>query len=368
MGVEILSAPGRHMFAGCCTPDGFQSHFEHILPIKKAKRIFIIKGGPGTGKSSLMKRVARRMTDLGHKVEYIHCSSDPESLDGLVVPEAGIAMLDGTAPHVMDPVLPGVVDEILYTGQFWNEQALIARRREVLEAGEGISGHYVRAIRYLRAAASVMENATAPGPGGIDRRGLTGLADEICRGWLPVEPAEGTGIRRMFSSAVTPEGIVDFTPSLLKDTEMMTGLECRQGGLPELLLARIADNASNAGYDTELFHAPFFPERIIMVVIPRLSMGFVAMNAWNRSGLTVSKSLDLDGYRILNQPDEKNFSVCIARELSDKLLDMAVQAMVRAKSIHDRLESYYVPAMDMAALDAWAGDTVKKIEKWLPGG
>ena len=38
-------------------------------------------------------------------MEYF-CSSDPESLDGVAIPEKGAALMDGTAPHVYDPVLP----------------------------------------------------------------------------------------------------------------------------------------------------------------------------------------------------------------------------------------------------------------------
>jgi len=32
-------------------------------------------------------------------VEYHHCSSDGNSLDGVALPDQGIALLDGTAPH-----------------------------------------------------------------------------------------------------------------------------------------------------------------------------------------------------------------------------------------------------------------------------
>ena len=49
-----------------------------------------------------MKKTAAVMLDHGYDVEYMHCSSDNNSLDGIVIPKIGVAMIDGTAPHVVD--------------------------------------------------------------------------------------------------------------------------------------------------------------------------------------------------------------------------------------------------------------------------
>ena len=46
-----------------------------------------------------MRRVSETAQGLGLKAWEILCSSDPDSLDGLILPEAGLAMVDGTAPH-----------------------------------------------------------------------------------------------------------------------------------------------------------------------------------------------------------------------------------------------------------------------------
>src|SRR5690554_6153355 len=96
----------RHIFLGGNTHLGFFSYYDHILPQEDADIIFVIKGGPGTGKSSCMKKSAREMLSRGHVVEFMHCSSDSDSLDGIVIRDLKAAMLDGTAPHVVDPKHP----------------------------------------------------------------------------------------------------------------------------------------------------------------------------------------------------------------------------------------------------------------------
>lgn len=54
---------------------------------------------PGGGKSSLMKDIGRRALDEGFTLEYHHCPSDPNSIDGIVINELGVAIVDGTPPH-----------------------------------------------------------------------------------------------------------------------------------------------------------------------------------------------------------------------------------------------------------------------------
>jgi uncharacterized NAD-dependent epimerase/dehydratase family protein len=90
----------RHMFPGGNTSRGFFSYYDYILKQEDAARIFVIKGGPGVGKSTFMKKIAMEMVDRGYDVEFMHCSSDNNSLDGVVIPAVRVAFLDGTAPHV----------------------------------------------------------------------------------------------------------------------------------------------------------------------------------------------------------------------------------------------------------------------------
>lgn len=47
-----------------------------------------------------MKHVGAEMLDKSYDLEYLHCSSDSNSLDGVKVPELKIAFIDGTAPHI----------------------------------------------------------------------------------------------------------------------------------------------------------------------------------------------------------------------------------------------------------------------------
>lgn len=91
----------RRMFPGNNSSYGFYSYYDYVLPQEEASRIMIIKGGPGVGKSFFMKKLGEEMLSRGFDIEYHHCSSDPSSLDGVVVPSIKVALIDGTAPSIL---------------------------------------------------------------------------------------------------------------------------------------------------------------------------------------------------------------------------------------------------------------------------
>ena len=98
-------------FLGATTPAGFRGYFE---PLRRepGMQMLLIKSGPGCGKSTLMKRLAQAAEHTGETVERIHCASDPDSLDGVILPGRRKAIVDATAPHTMEPDAPGA-DEIV---------------------------------------------------------------------------------------------------------------------------------------------------------------------------------------------------------------------------------------------------------------
>ena len=61
-----------HYFPGGNTAEGFCSHFGDILPAPMQRRMFYLKGGPGVGKSTLMRRVGA--------VSYTHLTLPTNSL------------------------------------------------------------------------------------------------------------------------------------------------------------------------------------------------------------------------------------------------------------------------------------------------
>ena len=144
-------------YLGANSPTGFYSLYSELLPPETASVIYILKGGPGCGKSTLMRQVAQQAAQAGETVEYILCSADPDSLDAVVLPRLGAALVDGTAPHVVEPKYPGAVEQYVNLGDCYDRAGLRAIRGEILTCMDGYKEHYQRAYRCLGAAERLRE-------------------------------------------------------------------------------------------------------------------------------------------------------------------------------------------------------------------
>ena len=124
---------GNHYFAAANTSSGFKSYFSDIFSIQNCHKLYILKGGPGVGKSTFMKTAAKCCEELGMTVEYYRCSSDPDSLDGIVIKDIKTAIADGTSPHAMEAGLAGAYEEIIDLGKAWDTKKLFENRDELLK-------------------------------------------------------------------------------------------------------------------------------------------------------------------------------------------------------------------------------------------
>lgn len=144
-------------FAAANSGRGFVSFYPEVFEGNGIMRRYLIKGGPGTGKSTLMRAVAQKALDEGMCVEYYRCSSDPESLDAVVI-EGRVAVIDATSPHCVEPRLAGANDEIINLGAFWNAEGLAARRGEIEVLSNNKSESYECAYNFISAACKVRKN------------------------------------------------------------------------------------------------------------------------------------------------------------------------------------------------------------------
>ena len=139
---------------------GFRSRFGEIFDSYTMEKIYVLKGGPGTGKSTLLKKVLGHAWPSGYFKEAIFCSSDPDSLDGAIISNGDrrVAILDGTAPHERDAVIPGAVDEIINLGEGFDIAALDGKRDEIRALTAKKKSAYKSAYSRLGIAGKVFES------------------------------------------------------------------------------------------------------------------------------------------------------------------------------------------------------------------
>ncbi|KNZ68431.1 hypothetical protein Tfer_3008 [Thermincola ferriacetica] len=347
----------KRVFPGGNTAQGFYSFYDSVL--QDMDRIFIIKGGPGTGKSSLMRRIGLALADRGYNVELLCCSSDNDSLDGIVVSDLKLAMVDGTAPHIVDPKNPGAVDQIINLGEFWDEEMLRQNKEAIIKCGQEVWECFREAYKCLKEAKTIHDEWEDYYAEGMDYTKANQVANSIINEIFSRQPVT----RHMFASAITPEGLVNYIDNITEGISTRYIIKGQPGTGKSTLLKKIAQAAADRGYNVDIYHCSLDPESLDMVVIPEINIAVI--NSMPPHTVEPTR----DGDRIIDmlecvspQVVEKNrAAVNDAEKRFNQKVEEAIRFISKAKKLHDELETYYIDAMDFAAVDETRDKILTKI-------
>ena len=347
-----MSKSDMNFFLGANSPAGFASLYGEFADEISEGRLFIIKGGPGCGKSTFMKRIADALRKCGYSAEYIRCSGDPDSLDAVYFPELQLAYADGTAPHALEPLYHGVSGEYVCLGEYCDSGALTSLRGDIESAVNAYRAKYRRAYSLIEAADAAVRDMYGAFITGSVRAGVKARADAAASRELK-KAGGASGYRKRFLGALTHRGRITFfdtVPALAERVYAVDG----EFGLSSLFLENISEKAISRGYDCILCPDEAHPERLRHLIIPSKSLAFVTHTPENPYPGEISRRFRLDALaaHALTPADKKHFRVC--RRLSRELENEAVSVLSEAKTLHDELERIYNPHVDFEAVCALA--------------
>mgnify|MGYP000784129914 CR=1 FL=1 len=125
------------------------------MEVKEGEFVAIM-GPSGCGKSTLMKRLAIKAEQKGEPIQRIHCASDPDSLDGVVFLGQRAAIVDATAPHVVEPDAPGADEVVVSLYHTIDAEKLHLHTEEVKALFARNAILRSRAARYVASAGSLL--------------------------------------------------------------------------------------------------------------------------------------------------------------------------------------------------------------------
>lgn len=339
-------------YLGAATPTGFADFFR-LLRNEDGLRVYLIKSGPGCGKSSMLRRVAERAASAGHDLELIRCSSDPDSLDGIICRALGFAAVDATAPHALEPSIIGPMERVVSLYDTIDNDALVSRYGELRELFALNSALHARARRFISAAGSLCADVVRISGGCLledkARRYALSLASRT------LGPDAGAGRESLrFVSAVTPLGVHGFAKLNAESCERVYVFEDRFGALAAALLATLRDAALASGCDVlscRDFLAPY--ERLCALFIPSESLCFLssAALAGESAPPHAVRVRDARFYRsddLAAAEKRLNFS----KKAAASLLAEAGALALEAKEVHDEIEKIYSPCVNFDAVRA----------------
>ncbi|MBU3803569.1 MAG: PRK06851 family protein [Candidatus Cellulosilyticum pullistercoris] len=357
----------KHYFACGNTAKGFQNFFSSNL--KNLDKIYILKGGPGTGKSSLMKKVGQFVTKKGIPVEYIHCSSDPSSLDGIVIRSIGTAIVDGTSPHVIEPTAPGAIEEYINLGTSWDVDALAQNKNKILFLRSEISACYPKAYDCFSKALKIHDEWEKIYINRMDFKKANQYTEEVISKLLGTHHFDKKSvIMHRFLGGSTPEGPKDFVKELTAPIKTRYFIKGRPGSGKSTMLKKILAAAQTRGIDAEVYHCGFDPDSLDMLLLPELDLCIFDSTAPHEYFPNRENDFVLDMYTELIAPHTDE-------EYTDVILDISkrykacnaegTSHLAYAKYLHDDLEKYYIKATNFDVINEITDTLLKKINNKL---
>ena len=340
----------RDLFLATTGKDGFFSFYGDLVADSSPYRTTIIKGSSGSGKSTTLMAIASAMLKKGYSVDVIRCASDPASLDGVLCKEIGVAIIDGTAPHTTDPKFPGARDSVIDLYSCLDGSALAAKLHELMTLSNKASTLRSRAARFVRAASEILGDRVSAASSALQKERLRSYAEGLASRLFPKKHQSGS-VQRAFASAVTPDGVTDYLPSLARHYKNSILFHDPYGAAGALVLDILLQRAVSMGYSVTLLMDPLFPERPEGILVQETSTALVLSSAISeRSGC--SRGVHLQRFY---EPSALPFGpgyLNFCRKSALALLAESSELMDEAREQHLALEEIYKAAMDFSDLQS----------------
>ena len=350
---DRVEGADRTYFAGANTAGGFFSFYPEIFDERSLLRLYVIKGGPGSGKSTLMRRFLRLASAAGLATEAYLCGSDPGSLDAAIARGEGgaVALIDATSPHAYDMRYPGAVGRLFDCGAFWDRAALGSHRAAIETLADAKSAAYERAYRYLAALGAVRRDLRRLGEDALDVRKMRAACRRFALG---LKAAKGgahgasalSGARRCANCfSMRGRAELDVAPEFVT----VTVTDCAHTA--SAMMSVLADELAALGIGAVRFVDCVEPDVICALVVPSCELRVIRADG---SAVGAAKNFNMMRFLRRDSLAATKGRRSFAAKCAASLAEGAEAALAEAGEAHFALEDIYVAAMDFDSLGAAA--------------
>jgi len=343
----------KHAFAGGNTALGRTNSFASAF--QGAYALFLLEGGPGTGKSSMIQKIADGVRDQGADAWWFHNPLNHETLDGLWIPSAAIGVVDAAAcldafadftdTKIITVSLHGAVSrDILnpYQQELQQIQEQIEERYanatdsflHTLRIHDDWEKYYIDHIRF-DAADQVTEELKSLIPDASSER-----------------PVQST--RHLYLGAATSVGAVDYVMNLTEQLDRRIFVKGRPGSGKSTMLKKLVAAGEERGQSVEVYHCGFDPNSLDMVIFPALSLAIFDSTAPHEHFPSREGDEILDMYvRTIDEGTDERYAEGIAQVKAQYAASMKASLAILAevKQLRDRQRAIYAEATDYAVVE-----------------
>ncbi len=333
-------------FLGSKTKKGFYSFFEQLQDQQEIQQVYLLKGGPGCGKSTLMRQLGEKLEALNRKILWIPCASDPESLDSVIDLDKRIAIVDATAPHTLEAKLPGAVETIVDVGQFWDTALLKARREEIVGLDSAIGHCHQRATALISGAAKLLDWNYQMACSYVNKSFLDEEAEKI----LALMKPESKAVSYKALLSAVSVGEIKFLDHTLRSLcDQVYTVVDEWGAGSDYLMHKVLEGSVSKGLQVIVCYCGIHGgEKIDHLIFPNQRIGLSQINGYHT--LTHPQTTAVSsGMKPIEEAERE--PMWELGDLAMEILDQATEEVLHAKEMHDDLEKIYREAMDFSRVD-----------------
>ncbi len=340
-------------FLAANSAEGFISEFDGCYDPSLGWKAYIIKGGPGTGKSSFMRSVIKKAVEKGIEAEEVYCTGDPDSLDAVVLPNLKKIIMDGTSPHVVDPKLPGVSDKILNFGEFWDKNELKSYEKEISKHNFRNKQLHFGAAKFIIAAGEILSANLKIAEKSLNKKELCKLKSAFCVDKINCRPDFSETVRYM--RGVTLKGVLNFAETLKIKTKRVVLINDRWGIASTDIINCVRQSAILCGNDIIVYKNPILPSKLLdALFLP--SEDLLVLRNFGDMEFRNAEIIDANSFYKGNEE-----WLAENEEVFEILIKMASKNLAEAKAVHDEIEKYYINAMNFDSLNAYCNSICAEI-------
>ncbi len=362
----MIKSLDAQYFPGGNTAWGFYSLWDSNL--NDLQRLIILKGGPGTGKSTLLSGIAREFTQKGVPAELLWCSSDAESLDGIIFRKIGVGIVDGTAPHVREPRYPGVIDKIINLGDYWNEALLLENKKDIIYYTDANRDLFRQTYETMAEAKKYLDELKQLTQEGMAWDAVDEMTEKLLREIFSEYPDQSGGHEyHRFAGASTPQGSIYFLDEIMRRATVTYVVKGGAGTGKSTLAKKIAQLAKTKGFAVEYYHCSFDPVSLDGILIPALGVCIINASPLHKKTPAAATNWVIEMFQYMS-PEifKKNLPrITRAEENFQATFAKALLILKECKSIHDQLEDYYRKAMNFSDVALVKEKILQEIQRYL---
>lgn len=361
-------------FLGANSQNGFVSHFDELQNPDKGLFTYLIKGTPGGGKSSFMSRIALETQSKENLTELIHCSSDPTSLDGVILHSAAVSIVDATSPHTLENKYPLAADEVLNLMDCLQEKKPDMKngklRVELIAQTEVISYCHKHFCDLLGSINSLLDNNRSMILPFVDfpkiLKAVSRIAQkEFSKKYLVENSlAISHGENRRMLSAVTPKGLISFEETVSRLCKRIYFINDEHRAYAPALLALLRDELICRGIGFYVCYSALKPKtEFDAILVPDYGIAFVTVNKFTpmiklepTKVINASRFIDPQIFR------KKKSQLAFYKKTANELLNDGIEVLRQAKMEHDKLEEMYAQFIDFSKVNVKRDALLAKIK------